>query len=467
MSQYPPKDFERAPLGRPAARISAVAADSPAYDAGFEPGCLIVSVDGQPVRDIIDWRWLSGEESIVVGYIDLDGEAGEVELWREPGEDWGFEFEGLVFDDVRQCRNACTFCFMRQLPAGMRPSLSLRDDDFRLSFLVGTFVTLTNLTPADEVRIIEQRISPLRVSLQASNADVRRRLIGAHAQSGLDALERLLAAGIEFHAQIVLVPGENDGDLLVETLRWAYERPGILTIGIVPLGYTRHQTMFDRSFNDCAASRDVLALVQPFQQRALAERGTPWVFAADEFYRNAYRDDLLSHLPPTRFYGDFAMFEDGIGIIRSTVDDWKQAEAEGIIACAATALREAGKTACLIAGCAQREFLAPLVEHARIADVFYPLYVPNAFFGGNVDVTGLLTAEDIVGAIKLLLDCESLERGRTDRLFLLPSVIFNDDGLTLDGLTLADMEKTAGQTLHVVSCSPAEYFNDIIAILAG
>lgn len=155
--------------------------ESPADDAGFAPGCYLTTVDGAPLRDIIDWRWLTADDDITVGYIDLDGEAGVVELEREPGERWGFEFDGVLFDSVKLCRNACVFCFMRQLPDGVRPSLVLRDDDFRLSFLAGTFVTLTNLKPEDEARIIEQHISPLRVSLHASEPELRRRMIGKHA----------------------------------------------------------------------------------------------------------------------------------------------------------------------------------------------------------------------------------------------------------------------------------------------
>ncbi len=462
-AKQPPADVcdiaraAKRPLAAVCAPISAVEPGSPAYDAGFEPGCALTSVDGAPIRDVIDWRWLADGEHIEVGYIDLDGEAGTVELGREPGEDWGFEFDGLVFDGVKQCRNACTFCFMRQLPAGMRPSLTLRDDDFRLSFLVGTFVTFTNLTPADEARIVEQRISPLRVSLQASNPDLRASLIGKHAQHGLNALERLLAAGIEFHAQIVLVPGENDGNALDETLRWAYARPGIREVGIVPLGYTRHQSTFDRSYNEQSSSRAVLNLIEPFRQRAMAERGLPWVHAADEFYRNAYRGDLLKHLPPASAYGDFAMFEDGIGIIRSTVDDWREAEREGAIRRCAEALRAAKTTARMVAGYAQREFLDELIAQSGIADVFAPLYVENAFFGGNVDVTGLLTGQDIATAI-----------GKTkDGLLFIPRVVFNDDGVTLDDMTLGDMEKVTGQALHVVFCSPLKYFNDISARVAG
>ena len=442
------------------ALVSSVAVDTPAYYAGFEAGCRVVSVDGAPLRDVIDWRWLADGECATIGYIDLDGDEGEVELWREQGQDWGFEFEGLVFDGVKQCRNACTFCFMRQLPDGMRPSLALRDDDFRLSFLVGTFVTLTNLTPEDEARIVEQRISPLRVSLQASNPQVRARIIGKHAQHGIDALDRLLAAGIEFHAQIVLIPGENDGDALAETLNWAYERPGILGIGIVPLGYTRHQSAFAHSFNDACDAQAVLDLIAPFQTRALAERKTPWVFAADEFYRNAHRDDLLDCLPAADFYGDFAMFEDGIGIIRSTVDDWREAERTGAVTRCADALRQTGTVARMIAGYAQREFLESLIAESGIADCFQPLYVQNAFFGGNVDVTGLLVGEDIIAAVR------AAEPALHSSVFLIPRVIFNDDGVTLDDMTLEDMEKAAGQTLHMVSCTPASYFEEISALAA-
>ena len=128
------------------ALVAAVEPGSTADDAGFVPGCRILAVDGHPLRDLIDWRWLSADDAIEVSYVDLDGDAGEVELERDEGESWGFEFDGAVFDGVKQCRNACTFCFMRQLPKGLRPSLYLRDDDFRLSFLSGTFVTLTNLS---------------------------------------------------------------------------------------------------------------------------------------------------------------------------------------------------------------------------------------------------------------------------------------------------------------------------------
>ena len=434
--------------------------DSPAYDAGFEPGCIVLSVDGHAIRDIIDWRWHASDLEISVEYIDLDGDRGEVGLWREPGQEWGFEFQGLVYDGVKQCRNACSFCFMRMLPKGMRPSLYLRDDDYRLSFLVGTFVTLTNITPEDEARICEQKISPLRVSLQAIDPSVRRSIIGRHAQHGIEVMERLLAAGIEFHAQIVLVPGANDGSVLSETLEWAYARPGVLSVGIVPLGYTDHQSTFTSSFNDAAAAKAVIDLVEPFQRRALPERGCAWVYAADEFYRNAYGDAVLDHLPQSDFYGGFEMFEDGIGIIRSTVDEWRETESLGQIACCADELRARHARARMIAGFAQREFLDALTRLSGIADVFVTLYVKNSYFGGNVDVTGLLVGGDIVKAIREDLEAE----GGWRDVYLVPRVVFNDEGVTLDGMTLEDMVKAAGVDLRMVSCSPTGYFEEIHAI---
>lgn len=521
-----------------AAVIAAVEPESPADDAGFTPGCRIMAVDGQPLRDLIDWRWLTADDEITLAYIDLEGDEGEVDLVREPGEEWGISFEGLVFDEVRQCRNACTFCFMRQLPSGMRPSLTLRDDDFRLSFLTGTFVTFTNLTEADEQRIVEQRISPLRMSLHAVSDDVRRRLIGRHAAHGLEVLDRLLACGIEFHAQIVLVPGVNDGEELDRTLAWAYERPGILDVCIVPLGYTRHQVAFDHSFNEPAAARTVLEQLAPWQERAVRERGGAWAFAADEFYRNALGPALLRELPPASFYGDFAMFEDGVGIIRSFVDDWLEAERSGVAERCARALAQANVHVLFVAGLAMREFLTPLVEGSPLAGVFEPLYVENRFFGGNVDVTGLLCGCDIAdavlesrrgrraqtvlartnspqdcsarcGAAQLVpsgklraappagfsgigaLTCETgechserseaklseVEESRVataadipgDRMatpqlfFAIPRVVFNDDAVTLDGMSLEEMEKRAGTPLAVVSCNASEYLIQIMS----
>ena len=451
-------EYPGAPEG--GGEIISVAEGSPFDDAGFTPGCRILSVDGNPLRDVLDWRWYADGEEITVAYVDTDGEAGEVDLFRDEGEDWGIEFDGAVFDKIKTCRNACVFCFMRQLPDGVRPSLVLRDDDFRLSFLAGTFVTLTNLKPEDEARIIEQHISPLRVSLHASEPELRRRMIGKHAAHGLAALDRLLAAGIEAHAQIVLMPGVNDGEALRETLEWAWERPGINGVGIVPLGFTKHQTALHESFTTPKAARGVIDVIAPFQQRARAERGGPWVFAADEFYVNAFGADTPARIPPASDYGDYDMFEDGIGIVRSYVDEFDEACESGLAARAAEVLAARDLTARYIVGEAMQPFLDAMIANSPLAGRLVPLTVRNDYFGGNVNVTGLLTASDIAPAIK----ATSEEEEGTHQLFLLPSVIFNDNGVTLDDMTVQDIENAAGAPVSVVSCNPLDYLPEIIKL---
>ena len=445
---------------RPEAVITAIEPYSPADDAGFTPGYRILDVDGHPVRDLIDWQWLTADDVITLGYVDPQGEPGTVSLEREVGERWGFTFDGVVFDSMKLCRNACSFCFIRQMPPSVRPSLTMRDDDYRLSFLSGTFVTLTNLAPEDEQRIIDQSLSPLRVSLHAVDGSVRRRLIGTHAQEGLDALQRLLDAGIQVDSQIVLIPGENDGRVLEETLEWAYQRPGIRNVGIVPLGFTRFQTQFSESFNAPEASSGVLETIRPFQERAMAERGTPWVCAADEFYINAYGRDLLEHLPSSSFYGEYEMFEDGIGMVRSYVDDFREAQREGLFDDLMRTLEDDEvpfASVSLVVGEAMQPLLDMLLASTSCAGRLTALTVANRYFGGNVSVTGLLTGQDIVAAIGA--------QTHPGRLFAIPSVVFNTSGLTLDDMSLDDIQQKTGGSVAVVSCNPSEYLRDINRIL--
>lgn len=472
------------------ALITSVIPESPADDAGFAPGCRITHVDGEPLRDIIDWRWAASDDELELGYVDLDGEAGEIVLEREAGEDWGFGFDDVIFDAVRLCRNACTFCFMRQLPPDMRASLSMRDDDYRLSFLTGTFVTLTNLTDDDCARISSQRISPLRVSLHAVRPEVRRRLIGRHAQTGIDNLERLLEDGIEFDAQIVLVPDVNDGEVLRETLAWAYARPGIRTVGIVPLGFTRYQADFDKSFDAPEDALRVIEQVRGFQARALAERGAPWVYAADEFYRNAFGERLLDELPPSEFYGDFEMYQDGIGIIRSAVDDFREAAAAGCADAAARSLDAAGAIAVYVTGEAMQPYVGQLIDEAGLAGHLRLLTVRNDFFGGNVNVTGLLTGRDIAhaiagasavgggdgdgdaGAVRADAAADAASHAGSSAaplaFYLIPQVVFNADGKTLDDWTLdgikAALAPEIAARVHVVSTNPIDYLQHIASL---
>lgn len=441
---------------RPEAVILEVEEDSPAYDAGFEPGCKITAVNGQPLRDVLDWQWYSADDEIELSYIDLDGEAGDIVLEREEGESWGITFDGAVFDGIRTCRNACVFCFMRQLPEESRDTLVLRDDDWRLSFLQGNFVTLTNLSEEDCELIIERQISPLRVSLHCITPELRKKMIGKHAPHGVAMLERLLAGGIQVHAQIVLVPDINDGDELKKTLAWAYTHEGIENVGIVPLGFTKHQTRFEKSFNEPDAARAVVESVEPFQAYALEERGHPWVHLADEFYCNAYPGDVLRHIPPASNYGDFSMFEDGIGIVRSQIMEWEEASEQ--IEHVARVLEEEDARVYYVLGEAQRDCSAALMNESPLAGRLVPLLVKNEYFGGNVDVTGLLCGCDVARAI----------RGVSAHDFVvLPRIMFNSDGVTLDDMTVDEIRDTAGFPVTVVSCNVPEYLAQIEELVVG
>lgn len=197
------------------ALVKNVRPESPAWDVGIEPGMRVLTVNGEALTDMIVWLWEADDDTVDLEVFDpRDGTVTSVELDRFPGEDWGLEFDGPIFDGMRTCVNACVFCFMTMLPKGGRSTLYIRDDDYRLSFLQGNFVTLTNLTDEDVQNVIARNMSPMNVSVHAVSPDVRRRMMGRNAQRGMDVLEAIMAAGIEIHAQIVLCPGMNDGEEL-------------------------------------------------------------------------------------------------------------------------------------------------------------------------------------------------------------------------------------------------------------
>jgi putative radical SAM enzyme (TIGR03279 family) len=413
--------------------VAAVDHGSPADRAGVLPGDLLVSADGSPLRDVIDWQWLTDGTEIELG-VRHDSTTRVERLTRMPSESWGVEFRDAVFDAVRTCRNRCAFCFMSQLPKGLRRALYIRDDDFRLSFLQGNFVTLTNLSDSDVARIAEQHLSPLYVSLHAIDPAVRAQLICARVDNAVERFDELLAAGIDMHVQIVLVPGANDGEELERTLRWLAEREGVVSVGVVPLGFTAHQERFSASYEGAAAAA-VIDQLAPWQTAFRARDGVTWVYCADEFYLNADRD-----LPSSPLYDGFPQYENGIGIARAFIDD--VAENAAVLNAAASALPEPIRIA-LLTG----ELAAPVVRRA-IACVpaldarASTLVVPNGFFGGNVSVAGLLTAADMVPVIE---PC-------TADVVAVPDVVVNADGLLLDDVRASELRIRTGRDVRLVSC---------------
>ncbi|MCH3948706.1 MAG: DUF512 domain-containing protein [Olsenella sp.] len=421
--------------------VQSVEEESPAWEAGIEPGMRIESVNGQKLKDLIDWRWEADGASCKLEVFDpRDGGTYPCELWRKPGEDWGIDFTDVLFDGIRTCVNACQFCFMSMLPEDARPSLSLRDDDYRLSFLQGNFVTLTNVTDEDVERIVNCRLEPMNVSIHAISPDVRRTLIGPHAQRGIEVLERLLEAGIEVHAQIVLCPGVNDGEELARTLDWIEERPSITSLAVVPLGYTRFSRRFSRSFSDDPeAAKAVVRLIEPYQARSRRELGTTRFQLSDEFYVAAG-----VAVPPADAYDGYPQYYDGIGMLRSFLDDsavLARNHADELSA-SDSMLAARGESALLVCG------EAPEAAISFLCDLWSPkgrvraYPIRNDYFGGDVNVTGLIVAIDLLA---------QLPEDLTQAVVVLPEVMFNFDHVTLDGDTqdhvVEEIERRGGKAV--------------------
>ena len=368
--------------------IAAVAKESPAAAAGIVAGDRLASIANARVRDCVDYKFLCADDCVEVGILKPDGARRTITIEKHPDEDLGLDFRAELFDGIRRCRNQCMFCFYDQLPKGLRESLYIRDDDFRLSFLHGNFITLTNVADEDFARIAAQRLSPLYVSVHATEPGLRRRLLGnLEAADVVQQMRRLGDCGIEMHAQVVLCPGLNDGAALSRTIAdLAALHPAVASVAIVPVGLTRHRAGLPHLRPvDAAVARDVLCHVTTWQGDFLTRLGSRFVFAADEIY-------LLAgvEFPASEEYEGFPQRENGIGLARIFLDELDRADFR----------RAAGMSVGLVTGVAASELVekmaARMREHGVRAEV---IVVHNRLFGKSVTVAGLLSGEDIAGAI--------------------------------------------------------------------
>jgi len=439
----------------PTARIEAVAPGSPAALAGLRPGDELCAVNGEAVRDVIRYQ-LQVDEPVVELELRRGGLERQVVVEKQAGEPLGAALSGPVFDRVRTCDNHCPFCFIYQLPAGMRRSLYVKDDDYRLSFLYGNFTTLTRFTEADLERVITERLSPLYVSIHATDPDLRARLLrNRRGATSLRWLAALLDAGVEVHGQVVVCPGINDGIALEETLLGVFDRfPRLATLGVVPLGVSAHSHEPELRAHTRAEADAVVDTVERWQARYLDVFGRRLVFAADEYYLMVDRP-----FPVVEAYEGFLQHENGIGMAR-TFEQEVAAALHGDDELVGTAPR-AGFFASVegapaVGYRASRTTLAVIDAHRRApvaivtgeygARVLTPLLsmleaaadvpvrllpVANRFFGGNIAVTGLLTAADV----SIALACEP-----EDHRYLLPDVVLSDDRF-LDGGRVTDLPR--------------------------
>jgi putative radical SAM enzyme (TIGR03279 family) len=414
--------------------VAAVRPRSAAARAGLRPGDRLLAINGAPIRDAIDFHFHAGAERLGLA-LERTGQARRAALVRR-GPALGIELEPPRPSDISTCANKCVFCFIHQLPRGMRKSLYVKDDDFRLSFLHGNYVTLTDLDEAELGRIEAQRLSPLYVSVHATDPELRHRLLGEPRarREILPVMERLARAGIAMHAQIVLCPDWNDGPALERSVRdLARLHPAVPTTAVVPVGLTRHRERLPRL--RAVTPEEAGALVgriEAWQREFRRALGSRFVFAADELYLLARRP-----LPAARDYEGFPVVEDGVGLVRRFEDGFRR----GLGRLPRSLPRPRRVT--VVTG----EMFAPRMEallgavRVRHLDVAVAA-VANEWFGRGIGVAGLLTGRDIQ---------TRLGQGLLGDEVLLPAVAVRDgDGVFLDDLTPADLSAALGVPVKTV-----------------
>jgi putative radical SAM enzyme (TIGR03279 family) len=396
-------------------KVSRVEQNSIAEELGIQPGTELLTVNGRPVADFLDWEFLTADEELVIEARQADGEQIIYELERLDGEPLGI---ALQPPPVRRCANKCEFCFIEGLPPGLRKPLYIRDDDYRLSFAYGNFATLSNVKERDIERILEYRLSPLYVSVHATNHEARKVLLNNPRVPDVKAqLGRLAAGGIQFHCQMVVVPGLNDGAVLEESLSDLWNMgDAVLSAAVVPVGITQFSHLYTGRRMDRATAREILAQVETWGDRALRERGETWVFGSDELYLLAERG-----LPEAEHYGEFAQIENGVGAVTSL--RMRVADGLGRVA------RRDGQRIGVVTGLAMAPLMKPLLRqlHDASGAHFELIVAENSLFGRTITTAGLLVGRDILSALA--------ERRDLD-IALIPAETINEDRVFLDDLTL-------------------------------
>ena len=435
-------------------RIDRVEPGSIAEEMDIEPGDELISINGQGIEDIFDYQYLVKDEEITVLVCKPDGEEWELDIEKDYDEELGVEFENGFMDDYKSCRNRCVFCFIDQMPKGMRDTLYFKDDDSRLSFLQGNYITLTNMSDKDIERIIRYHLEPINISVHTTNPDLRCKMLNNRfAGEALTKMERLKEAGVEMNGQIVLCKGMNDGIELNESIRKLTEYiPYMRSLSVVPVGLTRfREGLYPLKPFSKEDAKEVLSLIHSWQQFCMDHYHTHFVHAGDEWYLLAEEE-----IPPEENYDGYLQLENGVGMMRLLENEFMEAleEAEDDFKRTRRITIVTGKLA------------APLLEQlsCRFMEKFPHVKIEvipirNDFFGEKITVSGLLTGQDIMAQLKeadlgekVLLPCNLLRSG--EEVFL--------DDVTLEELEKAlqvrvDIVKSSGQDLvYALLCSDGQ-----------
>jgi len=413
-------------------QIDRVCPGTQAERLGLLPGDILVSINSQKLRDPVDFMFYSTDDSIQIA-VKRNGTNLRLHAEREEGVEFGVDFRS--FKPIT-CNNNCMFCFVKQLPKGLRKPLYIKDDDYRMSFLFGNYVTLTNLKKEDKKRIVEQRLSPLYISVHSTSKNIRNKLLGnAKAPDIIEELKFLADNKIRLHTQIVLCPGHNDGKELSKTIHDLHcFYPYVSSVAVVPVGLTMYRRQNIKPVEKDDAN-EALKIIESFQKRFKKRHGDPLVYGADELY-------IKSEIPfpPLKDYGDFPQIENGVGMAAIFMNRMKKVKIPRLPSCRKRFLTITGMSFYPFL----KKFLKLLNTEGINIDI---LPVENRFFGTSVTVAGLLTGRDI---IRTLLD-------KTDSkdVVLLPDVVLREgENVFLDDITLKDMEEALGTSVKKIESTP-------------
>lgn len=430
-----------------AALIQSVAEESIAAEVGIKPGDMLLTINGHKIDDVLDYRFAVDDTAVELAVLKTDGQTWLFDIEKDEDEDLGLDFADAIFDHMRVCSNHCLFCFVDQLPPGMRPSLGVKDDDYRHSFLFGNFITMTNLEPADWDKILAMHLSPLYISVHAMDPQVRIKMLNNKRAGGVrEDLERLYQAGIRIHTQIVLCPGINDGSVLEDTIRQLAEfYPAVQSIGIVPVGLTRHRKgLTALQPLDHEQSLDLMARVDDYQFNFRDRLGLGLVYLADEFYLHHGRA-----IPPNEYYDGFEQLENGIGLVRHLWDQFAQLEA-----CLPFTIPP--REILIITGISGEMALCPICKRLNRIDGLSVRTIPvkNRFLGETVTVTGLLTGKDII---------DTLGTEYKGKKILFPEVLLKaGQELLLDDVSVKDIEVACEVKFRIVPIEAQSLVNAVL-----
>jgi putative radical SAM enzyme (TIGR03279 family) len=419
-------------------RVARVVAGTIAEEIGIAPGTELLTVNGRELADFLDWEFLTADDELFIETRAVDGEEIVYEIERPEGEPLGVELEP---PSVRRCANRCEFCFIEGLPKGLRKNLYIRDDDYRLSFAYGNFATLSNMKERDEKRIIEYRLSPLYVSVHATPWEARKVLLNnPKVPNIVEQLTRLAEYGIQFHCQMVIVPGLNDGNVLEQSLTDLWNLgDAVMSVALVPVGLTQFSHLYTGESMSAERAGGLLHFVERWSERAKTERGDPWVFGSDELYLLSGTD-----LPDAAHYGDFSQIENGVGAVTSL----RERVRDG----APSLPRLEGRRIGVVTGTS----MAPLMPElfAQLESVtgakFVLIPTTNSLFGPTTTTAGLLVGADIRRALD----------GRTDvDIALIPAETINDGGLFLDDQRFIDVRESLPMPVY-----PSYDFIDVLSL---